>query len=181
MGILKKLWPTLGRDLVLNRILSSSLIPIPLRWKFYRGIGMKVETSRICPKVWFGSRNISIGAGTFINYRCVFNTAGGIVIGRNVDIAMDVSFVTSTHEIGSSGRRAGKSTSAPIHVGDGVWIGARAVILPGVSIGDGVIIAAGSVVAKDCQPDTLYAGIPAKPIRSLASQLVEPAVDRRLD
>lgn len=167
MGILKKLWPTLGRDVLFNSVLSSVLIPIPIRWKFYSGMGMNVERSKICPNVWFGSRNITIGAGTFINYRCVFNTAGGITIGRNVDIAMDVSFVTSSHEVGCSSRRAGTALSAPIRVGDGVWIGARAVILPGVTIGAGSIIAAGSVVVKDCEPDTLYAGAPARAIKSL--------------
>ncbi|MEJ1178650.1 MULTISPECIES: DapH/DapD/GlmU-related protein [unclassified Pseudarthrobacter] len=102
-----------------------------------------------------------------MNYRCIFNTAGGIVIGRNVDIAMDVSFITSSHDVGNAKRRAGVSFSAPIHIGDGVWVGARAVILPGVTIGAGSIIAAGSIVVSDCQPNMLYAGVPAKAIKSL--------------
>jgi len=162
MGILK----TLVRDIILNTALSSVLIPIPLRWRFYRIAGMKVDRALICPNVWFGNRNISIGSGTFVNYRCVFNTAGGIIIGDNCDIAMDVSFVTSTHEMGGPKRRAGSPASAPIHVGNGVWIGARAIILPGVTIGDGAVIAAGSVVTRDCQPNNLYAGVPAKLIDS---------------
>jgi maltose O-acetyltransferase len=128
---------------------------------------MRVERSRICPNVWFGSRDISIGSGTFINYRCVFNTAGGITIGNNVDIAMDVSFVTSSHELGGPERRAGAPRSAPIRVGDGVWVGARAVILPGVTLGAGSVIAAGAVVVHDCDPNTLYGGAPAKRIRAL--------------
>ena len=167
---MKKLWPTLGRDIVLNTVLSSVLIPIPLRWKVYRLTGMRIEKSRICPNVWFGNRNISIGAGTFINYRCVFNTAGGISIGRNCDIAMDVSFITSTHEAGTSQRRAGAPTSAPIRIGDGVWIGARAIIMPGVTVGDGAMIGAGAVVTKDCEANGLYLGVPAR----LASPLSVP-------
>ncbi|UVJ38733.1 DapH/DapD/GlmU-related protein [Arthrobacter sp. CJ23] len=164
MGILKRLWPTLSRDIVLNTVLSSVLIPTVFRWKFYSLLGMRIEKSRICPNVWMGDRNVQIGSGTFINYRCVFNTAGGVTIGRDCDIAMDVSFITSTHELGGPSRRAGTPKTAPINIGSGVWIGARAVILPGVTVGDGVVIAAGSVVTRDCEPHTLYAGVPAKAI-----------------
>lgn len=166
MSILKRLWPTLARDIVLNSVLSSVLIPTAFRWKLYSLAGLQVEKSRICPNVWIGSRNVQIGSGTFVNYRCVFNTAGGVTIGRDCDIAMDVSFVTSTHEIGGPSRRAGTPTTAPIQVGNGVWIGARAVILPGVTVGDGVVIAAGSVVTSDCEPNKLYAGVPAKAMKS---------------
>ncbi|NWL35189.1 acyltransferase [Paenarthrobacter nitroguajacolicus] len=168
MGILNRAWPTLSRDIILNKVLASALIPLPLRWKFYRAAGMDVARSVICPNVWFGSRNIVIGEGTFINYRCVFNTHGGIAIGRNCDIAMDVSFVTSTHEPGTPERRAGESKPQPIIVGNGVWIGTRAVILPGVTIGDGAVIAAGAVVTRDCEPHTLYAGVPALPKSGLS-------------
>jgi maltose O-acetyltransferase len=167
VNALAKAWPNLGRDLILNWLLASPIIPIQVRWMFLKGYGLRVEKSRICPGVWFGNSNISIGEGTFINYRCVFNTQGGITIGKRCDIAMDVSFVTSTHEIGAPERRAGRSKALPISVGDGVWIGARAVVLPGVSIGDGAIIAAGSVVTRDCDPHTLYAGAPAERKREL--------------
>ncbi|WP_308493924.1 acyltransferase [Microbacterium terrisoli] len=78
-------------------------------------------------------------------------------------------FVTATHVVGDATRRAAAATSAPIVVGDGVWIGARAIILPGVSIGDGCVIAAGAVVARDCEPHGLYGGVPAMRIRSYES------------
>ncbi|WP_425269614.1 DapH/DapD/GlmU-related protein [Gordonia alkanivorans] len=80
---------------------------------------------------------------------------------------MDVLFVTDTHELGPHSRRAGENKSAPIKVGNGVWIGARAVILPGISIGDGVVIASGAVVAADCENDGLYAGVPARRIKTI--------------
>jgi acetyltransferase-like isoleucine patch superfamily enzyme len=78
-----------------------------------------------------------------------------------------VLFLTSGHEIGPSERRAGPVHSSPITVEDGCWIGAGSILLPGVTIGRGSIVAAGSVVTKDVAPDTLVGGIPARPIREL--------------
>jgi acetyltransferase-like isoleucine patch superfamily enzyme len=112
---------------------------------------------------------VSVGAGSFVNYGCRFNTSSPVVIGERCNIGMDVAFVTDTHEPGTHGRRAGANTSAPIFVGDGVWIGARATVLPGVTIHDGAIIAAGAVVTKDCVADGLYGGVPATQIRQLSS------------
>ncbi len=111
--------------------------------------------------MWFGGRNIRIGSGTFISDRVVFDTHSHISIGKNVAIAMDARFITSTHESSSSERRAGPAYSLPITVGDGAWIGAGAMILPGVTIGARTIIAAGAVVHRDCLPDAVYAGVPA--------------------
>jgi len=89
---------------------------------------------------------------------------------------MEVLLCTSTHEIGSESQRAGTTIQLPIIIEDGCWVGARANILPGVKIGKGCIIAAGSVVTKDCEPNGLYAGVPAKRIRDLdGNNLVEIA------
>lgn len=90
-----------------------------------------------------------------------------ITIGKNCNIAMNVTFLNSTHEIGSSEKRAGKYVPMPIIVGDGCWIGANSLIMPNVVIGNGVIIAAGSVVTKDCESNCLYGGVPAKIIKKL--------------
>lgn len=169
--VLQKLWPNLRRDIVLNGILGSALIPTFLRWRLLRLYGLEVSKSRILPHVWFGNSNITIGEDTFINYRCVFNTHGGITIGARCDIAMDVHFITNTHEVGTPERRAGRSISHPIVIGDGVWIGARSMILPGVVIGDGAIVAAGSVVTSDCAPNTLYAGSPAQAKKNLSTSV----------
>lgn len=143
-------------------------MPRPLRWRVLRALGMQVEPSRISPDVWFGSSRVSIGEGTFINYGCMFNTSAPISIGRNCDIGMRVTFVTSSHEVGVPARRAGKATAAGIRVGNGVWIGASAVVLPGVSIGDGAVIAAGAVVTKSCPAHGIYGGVPAKLVRSFS-------------
>nr|WP_243895920.1 acyltransferase [Paenibacillus sp. F411] len=83
-------------------------------------------------------------------------------------------FCTDTHEIGTSDERGGERKLLPIKVDDGCWIGARVTILPGVTVGQGCIIAAGAVVTKDCEPNGLYAGVPARRIKDLSES--DPAV-----
>ena len=112
-----------------------------------------------------GGANISIGDGCFVNYQAWIEN--NVVIGKNCNIAYKVTFCTSTHIIGDNTRRAGASMSDEIKVGDGTWIGANALILPGIHIGSGCIIGAGSVVTKDCIDNGVYAGNPAMLIRKL--------------
>lgn len=162
MGLLRRAWPTLRRHLLFNTVASSALIPLDLRWLVYRALGANVSPSRIHPQVWIGSRHLTIGRGTFVNYRVKFNTSGSVTIGAHCNIAMDVSFVTQSHQLGPSTRRAGALTAKPIVVEDGVWIGVRAMVLPGVTIGHGCVVAAGAVVSSDCEPNGLYAGVPAR-------------------
>ena len=155
--------------MVVNSIIGSSFFPLPLRWRALRAYGMHIESCAISSGVRFGSARIAIGEGTFVNENCVFANSVLVSIGRRCDIAHDVVFVTNTHELGDAERRAGRSKPAPIQVGDGCWIGARAVVLPGVTIGAGTIIAAGAVVTKDCEAHSIYAGVPARKIRNLAA------------
>ena len=78
---------------------------------------------------------------------------------------MNVTFMNSDHDMADSERRAGMYHPKPIIVGDGCWIGANSLIMPGVTIGNGVVIAAGSVVTKDIPANEVWAGNPAKFIR----------------
>lgn len=75
--------------------------------------------------------------------------------------------VTDSHEIGNEEKRAGTPYFPKISIGDGCWIGANSTILGGVNIGKGTIIGAGSLVNKDCEPNSLYAGVPAKLIKRI--------------
>jgi maltose O-acetyltransferase len=92
-----------------------------------------------------------------------------ISIGDDCSIGMEVLLCTSTHELGPSSCRAGDLAGKPIVISNGCWIGARSIILPGVTIGSGSIIGAGSVVTKDCGPNGLYCGSPAQLVRKLIS------------
>lgn len=156
------------RDIYFNKLCASCLIPNKLRKCLYKIAGIKIGKGvKICPHCFIGNGNVEIGENTFLNYNVWLNTASKIKIGSRCNIAMKVTFITSTHEIGDVNRRAGESVSSSINVGNGCWIGANSIILPGVNIGDGVIIAAGSVVNSDLTENCLYAGVPAKKIKEL--------------
>lgn len=90
-----------------------------------------------------------------------------IVIGNDVEVGFRVTFVNSSHQVGQDSHRAGKGFARPIVVGSGCWIGANVTILPGVTIGRGCVIGAGALVTKDCEPNGLYVGVPAKRIKTL--------------
>ncbi|KGA42896.1 transferase [Pectobacterium odoriferum] len=117
----------------------------------------------------YGNGEVFLGNNVWLspNVNIYSNVMAIVTIKDNCDIGHEVSFITGSHEIGGSERRAGKGTAASITVEEGCWIGARAVILGGVTIGKGAIIAAGSVVTDDVPPNSLVAGVPAKVKRIL--------------
>ncbi|MFY2791483.1 acyltransferase [Rhodococcus sp. MALMAid1271] len=110
---------------------------------------------------------LRLGAGTFVNYGCYFDTVANIDIGDGAYLSDHVRVLTSTHEIGARTRRAGGLVGAPVTIGAGTWVGSSAVIMPGIRIGAGCIIGAHSLVTKDCDPDGVYVGSPARRVRSL--------------
>ncbi len=111
--------------------------------------------------------NLTVGQGCWFNKGCFLDLNARITVGNAVAIGHDVLLLTSSHHIGGPERRAGPAFAEPITIQDGVWIGARAVILPGVTIGRGAIVAAGAVVIKGVAPNTLVAGVPAQERRQL--------------
>lgn len=110
-------------------------------------------------------QNITVGKNVFINSGCCFQDQGGIEIGNNVLIGQQVVIATLNHDLNPQ-KRANMSP-AQVKIGDGVWIGAHATILPGVTVGDGAVIAAGAVVTKDVPENTVVGGVPAKTIKQI--------------
>jgi len=110
-------------------------------------------------------KNISVGEHCFINSEVRMAAKAKINIGNFVLVGPRVSFETVNHglEVQKSGRRG--SSHLAINVGDYVWIGSGAIILPGVSIGKGAVVCAGAVVTKDVQSYTVVGGVPAKYIK----------------
>jgi acetyltransferase-like isoleucine patch superfamily enzyme len=109
---------------------------------------------------------ISIGDRTFLNDGVVVNASVGISIGKHCLIGDGVEmFDTDFHQI----EEGAEVTTAPIKIGDNVWIGREALILPGVEIGDHSVVGARSVVTKSIPARVVAAGVPAKPIRSIAA------------
>jgi maltose O-acetyltransferase len=167
MRTVRAVYDGLWRDVVLSGLLATPLVPRVARWWLLRACGLSLERSSIAPHVWFGGSRVTMGRGCFVSYRCLFDTSAPITLGPRVNVGMDVSFITSSHLIGPPGRRAGDVTAAPIEVGEGTWIGARVTVLPGVTIGPGCVVAAGAVVVADLPAHGVYAGVPAKRLRSL--------------
>ncbi|MFW6187968.1 MAG: acyltransferase [Actinomycetota bacterium] len=163
----KNLLPSFdGRDL-LTAVVAHPLMPVPARWRLLRAAGAGVSPALILAGVRLPGRNLRIGRGAFINRGVTWDGHGSLRLGERCAIGHEVLFIGGTHEIGGGEDRAGKRIDLPISVGDGTWIGARATVLPGVSIGAGCIIAAGAVVSRDCEPHGVYAGVPARRIRDL--------------
>lgn len=115
----------------------------------------------------FGTgKGISIGDNSGIGINC--RIRGPLTIGDNVMMGPDVVIITSNHQnsrIDIPMNQQGSCPSQKVKIGDDVWIGTRAIILPGVTIGNGVIIAAGAVVSKNVPDHTIVGGVPAKIIK----------------
>jgi maltose O-acetyltransferase len=162
----------------LNGVAGSPLLSARLRGRLLRWSG--VETGRGCgiwPHVRFvGGRDVKIGNGVFINSGVVFDARARVELGSNVAVGPGALFITSSHRVGPPTHRAGQGTPVfgPIVVEEGCWIGAGAIILAGVTIRRGCVIGAGAVVNRDCEPNGLYVGAPARRQRNLPEADVEP-------
>ncbi|WP_055046095.1 DapH/DapD/GlmU-related protein [Devosia sp. A16] len=110
--------------------------------------------------------NTTIGSNVFINQGCHFMDMGGISIGDDVMIGPKVNLVSAGHPTDPCERRNG-IVKKPITIGNNVWIGAAATILPGVTIGDNAVVAAGAVVSRDVPANTIAAGVPARVLKRL--------------
>ena len=125
---------------------------------------------RIAPGVVFSSpENISCGNGLRVNPQVYFIGKGGIEIGNNVIVSAGAKILSSSLNL-EDGCVKRRHVHKKITIGNNVWIGAAAIICPGVNIGDNVVIAAGAVVTKDLPGNFIYAGVPAKPVRPLAPE-----------
>lgn len=164
-GEIKKI---IGNAKRLTQEMNTSVCDAATVRKYYIAItGQPVgEDFNLNPPFYtdFG-RNIRVGRRVFINFGCTFMDRGGITIGDDVFIAPHVQLITENHGLAPDRRRY--VTSRPIVIGNNVWIGAGAIILPGVKVGDNAVIGAGSVVTKDVEENTVVAGNPAKPIKTI--------------
>ncbi|MFF9186769.1 sugar O-acetyltransferase [Streptomyces rochei] len=114
----------------------------------------------------YGS-NITIGARTFVNYNLTALDVAAVTIGEDCQIGPNVQLLTPTHPVEPGPRRDKLEAARPITVGDNVWLGGGAIVLPGVSIGDNSVIGAGAVVTKDVPANVVAVGNPARPVRKV--------------
>jgi maltose O-acetyltransferase len=111
--------------------------------------------------------NVRLGINAFINFNCVFLDCALIEIGDNLQMGPAVQMYTAAHPLEADVRRSGLEYARPIRIGHDVWIGGGAIILPGVTIGDGSVVGAGSVVVHDVPSASVVVGSPARIVRTL--------------
>jgi acetyltransferase-like isoleucine patch superfamily enzyme len=167
-GINPKLWITLK---------VVGFLPVyaftRLRMRLLRLIGVDIgDATVVCGRVSIaGSRHaerrLIIGADCMINDGARFDTGAPITVGDNVYFGHDVTVLTTTHDIGSHERRCYGLRAEPVTIGAGTWIGTRATVLPGVTIGAGCVVAAGAVVTESVPDDTMVGGVPARVLKKL--------------
>jgi len=129
--------------------------------------GNQIDPSFMCfPPFYtdFG-KNITIGKNVFFNTGCSFQDRGGICIGNGSMLGMNVTIATLNHGLSLEIRNT--TYPSPVIIGENVWIGSNATILPGVTIGDNSVVAAGAVVTKNVPKNVVVAGVPAKVLKEI--------------
>lgn len=161
-GFLRQIWYC-GRLFLANRVVAY----VPIHWVrllFYRKV-MKIKIgkgSSILMGAWLDTvGNLTIGEKTTINQKCRLDARGGLTIGSNVSISAEVCILTADHDIQS---RDFCGRLAPVRIEDYVFAGTRALILPGLSLRRGSVVAAGAVVTRDTEAFTVVGGVPARTI-----------------
>lgn len=152
-----------------NMLPPSESEQVPARLKEIlgkTGEHLWIEAPFHCDYGW----NIEVGNNFFANYNLVILDVGKVTVGENVMCAPNVSIYTAGHPLHPEMRNTGYEYGIPVTIGDNVWLGGNAVILPGVRIGSNVVIGAGSVVSKDIPDSVVAAGNPCKVIREITEE-----------
>lgn len=131
------------------------------------GISIGKDTKIVAPIYIPIYSNLEIGHNSWIGRNFSLEGNGKVIIGSQCDLGPNVTCVTGSHKIGLKDRRAGEGYNGTVGVGDGTWIGTKAVLLVNNRIGKGCVVGAASVVTKDIEDNGVYAGCPAKLIRYL--------------
>jgi maltose O-acetyltransferase len=161
-------WCRMPLVLFVRWLAPSVLIPIRVRVWLLRGAGMKLGAGVLVKSGFkFLKGNVTMGDGVGVSDNCFLEDHGQITIGAGSGVGAGCSLITSTHDWGPSDQRYGAWRCEPIVLEPGCWLGAGVTVLPGVRIGAGCMVAAGSVVTRDCEPNGLYAGVPAVRKRDL--------------
>lgn len=151
------------KDYLCNHVINRMPL-LPQRMAAYRALGVSIgrETTILMSTEMHRCEDLKIGRNTVINQHCLLDGRGGLIIGDNVNISSHVLLVAGKHDI-NDGAGFGGSAEA-ILIEDYVWLCTRAMVLAGVTVGRGAVVAAGAVVTKPVEAYTVVAGVPAKKI-----------------
>lgn len=150
-----------------------------------RKMGLRILGSRIagdalvCHGFWIMAPwRLVVGRSSIVGDHAILDARGGLSIGDNVNLSADVAIWTGQHDWQSP---EFSYVTAPVHIGSYAWLSFRSTILPGISVGEGAVVAAGAVVTKDVPPYTMVAGVPAKIVGQRNRHLTyNPAQDHNL-
>jgi acetyltransferase-like isoleucine patch superfamily enzyme len=160
-------WEVVFRAQRLSPALNASTTIDEMRERLSEIIESEIDksTTVFVPFYTNFGKHIKLGKNIFINHACTFLDLGGIAIEDDVQIGPKVNLITENHPIDPAKRK--DIDLKPILIKRNVWIGAGATILPGVTVGENSIVAAGALVNKDVPDNTIVGGVPAKVLRSI--------------
>jgi len=155
------------RTIKLSAVLNASTTVDEIRHCLSEIVGTPIDksTTVFAPFYTNFGRHIRLGKGIFINHACSFLDLGGITIEDNVQIGPRVNITSENHPLDPANRKS--LDLKPVVIKRNAWIGAGATILPGVTIGENSVVAAGAVVNKDVPANTVVGGVPAKIIKTI--------------
>ncbi|THV58221.1 sugar O-acetyltransferase [Flagellimonas alvinocaridis] len=162
-----KAWKLVDRAIKLSADLNTSTSVDQIRERLSELIGNPVDSSTMVfiPFYTNFGRHIKLGKNVFVNHACTFLDLGGITIEDDVQIGPKVNLITENHPLAPLNRKSLDLGS--ILIKRNAWLGAACTILPGVTVGENSVVAAGAVVTKDVPDNTVVAGIPAKVVKHL--------------
>jgi acetyltransferase-like isoleucine patch superfamily enzyme len=165
---LPRLWEAVARTIKCSAALNTSTDIDQIRDRLSDIIGTQIDksTTVLVPFHTNFGQHIKIGKGVFINHACSFLDLGGITIEDNVQIGPRVNITSENHPLDPSNRRS--LDLKQVVIKRNACIGAGATILPGVTIGENSVVAAGAVVNKDVPANTVVGGVPAKVIKTIS-------------
>ncbi|MCC6723723.1 MAG: sugar O-acetyltransferase [Saprospiraceae bacterium] len=162
-----RIFEAVSRTMELSVVLNASTSTDQIRERLSEVTGQKIDSSTtvFVPFYTNFGRHIRLGKGVFINHACTFLDLGGITIEDGVMIGPKVSLISENHPTDPTTRKT--LELKPVLIKRNAWIGANAVILHGVTVGENSVVAAGAVVTSDVPDNTVVGGVPAKVIKSI--------------
>ncbi|MFC4218787.1 sugar O-acetyltransferase [Flagellimonas marina] len=162
-----KAWKLVNRAIRLSADLNTATSVDEIRERLSELIGSPIDTTTrvFVPFYTNFGKHIKLGKNVFINHACTFLDLGGITIEDDVQIGPKVNLITENHPLDPLNRKSLDLSS--ILIKKNAWLGAACTILPGVTIGENSVVAAGAVVTKNVPDNTVVAGVPAKVVKQL--------------